>query len=344
MRLLGLTIERRQETFTDAALQVLTDKAGTTSANASRIAALEIALGLWGRAFASAQVKPESMAAALSPSVLMLMGRELVRVGEAVFLLEVADGRLMLQPSSEWEIQGAPDPATWMYDVTRTGPTTSLTTKRVSERRVVHVRYAVDPDTPWRGVGPLNRASTSATLAANVETRLSEELGQSAGSLLPVPDGKSKAALQSDLQKIKGKLALVESTAAGWGDGSQGAPKRDLLQSRIGAHPPEVLAVLRSDAALAILATCGVPISLLEKTDGAALREGWRQFLHASVTSVAMLVSAELSDKLDTDVSLSFDSLFASDLSGRARAFQSMVGGGMDVAKAAALAGLMEAE
>ena len=36
--------------------------------------------------------------------------------------------------------------------------------------------------------------------------------------------------------------------------------------------------------------------------------------------------------------------MFASDLSGRARAFQSMVGGGMDVQKAAALAGLMEPE
>ena len=34
----------------------------------------------------------------------------------------------------------------------------------------------------------------------------------------------------------------------------------------------------------------------------------------------------------------------AADLSGRARAFQSMVGAGMDAAKAAGLAGLMEAE
>ena len=52
-------------------------------------------------------------------------------------------------------------------------------------------------------------------------------------------------------------------------------------------------------------------------------------------------VVSELSDKLDSNVTLSFDRMFAFDLSGRARAFQSMVGGGMDVAKAAALAGLM---
>ena len=36
--------------------------------------------------------------------------------------------------------------------------------------------------------------------------------------------------------------------------------------------------------------------------------------------------------------------VIASDISGRARAFQSLVKGGMDVSKAAALAGLMESE
>ncbi|MCY4511315.1 MAG: hypothetical protein OXG35_30780 [Acidobacteria bacterium] len=38
---------------------------------------------------------------------------------------------------------------------------------------------------------------------------------------------------------------------------------------------------------------------------------------------------------------MNLDRLFAADLAGRARAFQSMVGGGMDPGKAAGLAGLM---
>ena len=38
---------------------------------------------------------------------------------------------------------------------------------------------------------------------------------------------------------------------------------------------------------------------------------------------------------------LSWQELRASDLSGRARAFQSMVGGGMDISKAISVAGLM---
>ena len=59
---------------------------------------------------------------------------------------------------------------------------------------------------------------------------------------------------------------------------------------------------------------------------------------------MAKTVEAELSEKLDGEVTLNLDSLFASDLSGRSRAFASMVNGGMSLEKAAGLAGLMEAD
>ena len=52
-------------------------------------------------------------------------------------------------------------------------------------------------------------------------------------------------------------------------------------------------------------------------------------------------MAEELSRKFEFPVSLNFDSLMASDISGRARAFQSMVGGGMEIERAAALAGLL---
>ena len=81
------------------------------------------------------------------------------------------------------------------------------------------------------------------------------------------------------------------------------------------------------------------------RSDGTAPHEAWRQFLHASVAPVALTVSEELADKLDTpDLSLNHDRMMASDISGRARAFHSLVGGGTDVAQAAALAGLVETE
>ena len=65
--------------------------------------------------------------------------------------------------------------------------------------------------------------------------------------------------------------------------------------------------------------------------------------LFGVLSPLGRLVQTELRAKLG-DVTLDWSELRASDLSGRARAFQSMVGGGMDVSKAAGLAGLMDSE
>ena len=59
------------------------------------------------------------------------------------------------------------------------------------------------------------------------------------------------------------------------------------------------------------------------------------------LSPLGRLVESELQAKLEDRVTLSWQELRASDLSGRARAFQSMVGGGMDVGQAVAVAGLM---
>ena len=78
---------------------------------------------------------------------------------------------------------------------------------------------------------------------------------------------------------------------------------------------------------------------------GTADREAWRRFLFGSLGPVSALVQQELRTKLEVpDLSLSFQELRASDLAGRARAFQSMVASGMDLANAAGLAGLMMEE
>ena len=91
----GTKIETRSEGYSESLESLLVEQArGSTSASASKLAALEIALGLWGRAFASAEVTPGGpVADALSPSTLVYMAREMIRVGEAVFLIEiVTDG------------------------------------------------------------------------------------------------------------------------------------------------------------------------------------------------------------------------------------------------------------
>ena len=113
----------------------------------------------------------------------------------------------------------------------------------------------------------------------------------------------------------------------------------------MGANPPDSLVSLVDKASAEVHAACGIPPGLFSvQLDGTAQREGYRRLLHATVVPMARFVQAELTSKLDVDVSLGFGGLFAADLSGRARAFQSLVLAGMDPGKAANLAGLMEAE
>ena len=81
---------------------------------------------------------------------------------------------------------------------------------------------------------------------------------------------------------------------------------------------------------------------LVESKPGNGYRESWRRFLFGSIAPLAALVVEELRRKLEVpDLSLSFKELRASDLAGRARAFQSMVAGGMESGRAAALSGLV---
>ena len=159
--------------------------------------------------------------------------------------------------------------------------------------------------------------------------------------MIPVPSTGSLAGLQSDISKLGGKVALVESTSGGYGD-KDSAPKMDWQARRIGANPPESMIRLRKDVQAGILAACGCPGSLIERSDGTLAREEMRRFLHSTISPIARVVASELAIKLDAPgLMLDFKALFASDLSGRARAFQSMVGGGMSIDKAASLAGLM---
>ena len=90
-----------------------------------------------------------------------------------------------------------------------------------------------------------------------------------------------------------------------------------------------------------VYAACGFNAALWGGGQAASVREAWRLALFGVLSPLGKMVEAELQDKLEDTVTLSWQELRASDLSGRARAFQSMVGGGMAVAEAVAIAGLM---
>lgn len=126
------------------------------------------------------------------------------------------------------------------------------------------------------------------------------------------------------------------------GQGGQAAPRRDYELSRLAPSPKEETVKLRDEISQALLSAAGVPIELATSAEGSSTREGWRRFLHGTVDPLGRIVLAEIRRKLGGAPNVNFDRLMASDLSGRARAFQSMVGGGMAIERAATLAGLLE--
>ena len=192
----------------------------------------------------------------------------------------------------------------------------------------------------------------TARLLAETETALADESGGARGAVIPLPQGDDDEeenplkALQEDIANLKGRTALVETTAAGYGEGRGAAPQSDWKPQRIGANPPDSLRQLRVDAEMCILGATGTPVELITaRSDGAAVREAWRRYAHAFLTPIGGIVAAELGEKLDRPgLALDFSALFASDITGRARAFGSLVQGGMDIERAAALSGLLAGE
>ena len=94
-------------------------------------------------------------------------------------------------------------------------------------------------------------------------------------------------------------------------------------------------------ASAEVYAACGMNPGLFTTEGETAQREAYRQALHSLVAPLGKMVAAELSAKLETGIQFDWMELRAGDISGRARAFQSLVGGGMDMQQAAALSGLL---
>ena len=340
---------RASSSFTDYQVGIAEAAAAGTGARAASTAALEASAGVVARGLAAATVEraPAAVADALTPAVLALIGRSLIRRGESLFLIDVERGTLRLAPAGSWDVAGGWDEAAWRYRLDLFGPSGNET-RLVPAAAVVHVRYSVDPSRPWCGIGPLSWAALSADLHAGATAALAADMRASTATVIPMPGGDVAddeaddplAPLKSALVSAKGKSVFVETTAGSFGGDSRDAPKQDWLQKRLGPNPPETLGSVHDASAVAVLAACGVDPVLagLAKSDGTAARESYRKFERLTLQPMARLIETELRFKLDApDLTLSFDSLRASDFAGIARSFKGLVEGGLTKEQAARL-------
>lgn len=342
-------VEERETLTDDLALALLTRaSAPATAANPQELALAAVGARLYADALAAGRWEPARPRGVLGPSQRARIARALILHGEALWRITVDGGAVRLQEVSTWTLSGGPDPRSWVYRCTLPAPSEQKSrTVDVSAAGVLHFMREPTRETPWRGVSPLTAAASTSRLTAELEKLLADEASGPRAQLIPVPrDGGAAelATIRSDIGSAAGGTLLLESTSHGMGEGVSAAPRRDWVPARLGADPPAALVEALRACSSALLGAVGVPAALLSETDGTAAREGWRRFLFGSVFPMARLIEEEAAAKLTLDgeaaPSLSFQSLHASDIAGRARAFQSLTGGGMEKDEAARVAGV----
>ena len=347
MRLFGRTESRASldgSTIDATALliQARLQAASTSTATIDATAAHETAAGIIGRAFAASKPEGDDRAVgALSPLLLGMLGRSLVKRGEFVALIETDNGAVHLTPASSWSVQGTP--RSWVYEVTLGGPSETETMSNVSPAQVVHCMWAVDPEQPWQGLGPLKVAQIAGRLSAEIAQALADEASAPHGNIVPqqhAADDATMANLIEAVASLNGATMLVEDPNLAIGGVAVSQSSSVWQARRFGLNMPEAAITLMSEATAEVLNACGISTAVLRAKDAASARESWRQLLFGTIGPVARQVEHELRAKLG-DVTLGFDEMRASDVQGRARAFQSMVGGGIEVDRAAALSGLL---
>ena len=325
--------------------------AGTETAPLAT-AALEAAAGLYSRCMAAAVVRGAPTAErALTPPVLALVARNLIRRGEDFHVIRVRRGALELRPQGFTYAHGSgADPMAWTYSSTEYGPTDSVH-RWVPAASMLHCRFSVDSSRPWLGVPPWSWASATGAGIAALERMVANEAKAPHGGLLEVPaspqtgedeDTRQLDAFRDDLARAKGSLLVLED-ASTWSASGAGSGNPELRQTRFGFNPPDIVAAIRTDAGRDVLAACGVPPTLfVANSDGTAQREAFRRFMHASLRPLARIIEAEARVKLDTpNLSLDLSELHAADVAGRARAFGQLVKAGVHAEDAAVNTGVV---
>ena len=338
---------RADSSYTDTLVAALQRRAQGRVANPSSpyaTAALESCAGLVGRAFAAAEITgPEIIASALTPATMTLIGRSLIRKGEIVFQIDTSTGRLRLFPAASYNVAGGPNPDGWEYELSLPGPSATMTIALPAES-VLHLRYTSDPDTPWRGVGPIQVATLAGELSAETVKALADETSGPRGSFLPIPgtdgDDDTVDKLKGDVRNANGSLLIVESMADAFESGSY-APSGDWVAKHFGPSPSSAMIDLMQAIKVEIYAACGIPPGVYVTGAAASIREAWRLCLFSTIGPLGRIILTELREKLDGDLDVGWDELRASDVQGRARAFQSLVGGGMDMQAAITASGLL---
>ena len=300
---------------TDALIgAMLAAASGGGDVQPSGLAAIEQAAGLVGRAFAGALVSGDRLGV-VSPQILEMVGRSLIRRGEIVLALD--DGP-RLQPASGWEIRGmGPDSKLWTYRLNFDGPSGLTRSVYLPAGSVIHIRVNSDPSRPWAGRAPWSIASSTARTAASAEASAAAEASIPSTRIAPIPsaDEAQRDAYKQALTK-GGTIAVQAAAQAALSGGAGQEPSTRWTPAVMRPEPGDGHIRLRREAAADVLSSCGIPTALFRWVGGIGEARGLPAIhLRCPWNHGRQLAMGELREKLSSpELLISFAGLHGADL------------------------------
>ena len=341
----------RRSTMGDTVANYVLQQASIKAADAGATAGVEAASGLLSRTLASAQVVGESwLQDVVTPTFLSQVGRDYIRVGSSMHILDMDMDQLMLLPVGRWTPEGGIRPSTWSFRAQLTGPTSTVT-RIVPYAGVVLVQWGTSADASYRGLSPTSWASITAKLSAEVERSMGDESAGPVTSFItsPInprnPDDDDEVndplgPIKKAVSQARGKATIVETTANNYDQGGNG-PQRDYDPRRLGPAFEQPMVEVQKAAFSAVVAACGCPPPLFLDSDGTSQRESLRRYHLQTVLPLSKLLETELTNKLETQVRLKYDS-YALDMVSRAQVISKLTQAGVAINVAMAAVGLDE--
>ena len=323
--------------YSDAIVEQILARAGASSAPATSSTAAAIAAGWIARTLSSVSLTPKPSAQAFPPQSLAAVGRDLVMEGQSLWVRDPA-GWVQCSPRPA-NIILSTDSKDWLYNVEIPG----VGSRMSAGSRVAHFRWQTDAQNPGRGLSPLD--TPAARFAARLEQALEGEAGSSHGYIqgLPATASGEFEKLKSAVRGLRGRTLTIENIFESSGH-ALGVPDRRLglfAPVRFGFDPPETLQKFLELSVALTLEACGLPSQMiLNRQEGMAGRESLRRLRVTLLEPLAAMIVAELT-KAGSPHSFSVGGDLANDLATKARSFAQLVRGGMPLAEATAVSGLL---
>ena len=323
--LLGL--EARSVDYTDALVMQMQRSASVPAVGVTATAAAQSCAGLVARSLSTGQVSPETPA--ITRDVLYGIGVDLILQGTSTWLIDVVGGAVVLHRAKIVETLGK-----------QLGRARYRLELGLPNGEVMEEVYPAESVATFNWATGLAPVSCQAGVAlAALETSLEREAALSHGQfmLLPSPgEADTSKAVIDGLSELQGQTGILDIDLSQWAEASMG---RSFNFQRLGFSYPPGTDLIYANLCQEVGRSCGVPVGMIGRSDGSALRESYRQFLYTTIEPIGKRIAEELSAKLEVNIDIDFAALAAADISAKARAYKGLIESGLSETQAAQVVG-----